>query len=892
MKKFLAVLLAAIMTVSLVACGGTQGGNETPTPTTEPTQAPDVTPDEVSIDFEDGNFGFAMMKTKPRKADESILSVTSVNGSKALYVQHVDAAEMYLGIDIDAILGEKVTEVKTISLTIGTEHGSAKFASAAGEMLVYTGEALAETKVSSWSVYMESKNPKTVTFTLPDGVAFTAGNDNYFVISKLEDTGSVISDFYIDDIRFYDANGNVLKGDTTVVMEAPNNFLKVVEEEDDNTAAIKVAMDEAYAGDWGQSGIISAEVLSQFTSGVTVTVKYELQSGYDYYLWAPMDSSWAKLGPAKTGLTAKAAPEEGDKYHIQEDGFIVIDDFTNTELTFTLSAETVAELVASGGLSAQTYGVTAYEAVLSGEAAAMITEKVAGEDSYVGDWAQSAVVSADVLAKFPGDVTVTAKYELQSGYDYYLWAPMDSAWAKLGPAKTGLTAKAAAEEGDKYHIQEDGFIVIDDFTNTEITFTIPAATVAELVASGGFSAQTYGVTVYEIVLQGTAPATVKEKVAGEDSYVGDWAQSAVVSADILAKFGGDVTVTAKYELQSGYDYYLWAPMDSAWAKLGPAKTGLTAKAAAEEGDKYHIQEDGFIVIDDFTNTEITFTIPAATVAELVASGGFSAQTYGVTVYEIVLEGTEGGASAPAEPTTPDTPAEPEVPEGELAYTGSVSFSDTTWWTEKELTKEDILGTVAAEDVAYIEMNCAGGFFIGYNISGGGWGQNAAAAETLILTDMDLGDGFYAKVILSKGDGVEYTITWNVYTKSAESADDILSEYVGDWGLGWSASVAELQAFAGNVTITFDVAYTGTVAYSQFTFIDQGDGWSKLATADFAANVPAINSYDFIEMYDPSVTTFTTTISADAIARVIANGGGLGIQVNGIVIRNAVLTPAE
>ena len=768
MKKFLAVLLAMVMTVSLVACGGTQPGNENPTPepTSEPTKAPDTVTDEISIDFEDGNFGFAMMKTRPRKADESVLSVTEVNGSKALYVKHVEAAEMHLGIDIDAILGEKVTEVRKITMTLGTEHGDAKFASAAGELLVYTGDQLVETKVSTWAVYMKNKNPKTVTIELPEGVAFTAGNDNYFVINKLEDTGSVISDFYIDDIRFYDANGNVLKGDTTVVMEAPANFLKRVEEEDDNTSAVKVAMDEAYGGDWGQSGIISAEVLSQFTSGVTITVKYELQSGYDYYLWGPMDSSWAKLGPAKIGMTAKAA----------------------------------------------------------------------------------------------------------------------------------------AEEGDKYHVQDDGFIVIDDFTNTEITFTLPAAVVAELVASGGLSAQTYGVTVYEIVLEGKAPTMLKEKVAADEAYGGDWGQSGIVSADVLAKFGGDVTVTVKYELQSGYDYYLWGPMDSSWAKLGPAKIGMTAKAAAEEGDKYHVQDDGFIVIDDFTNTELTFTLPAAVVAELVASGGLSAQTYGVVAYELVLEGVAGGTSAPA--VTPDAPAEepaePEIDptndtiEGTVGYTGTYKMSDSTWWTQVSMTKADILGDVSADQVAGIKFTSDTKFVIGYNADANGTWKQYDSGNTYVVKTIELSDeAFGFCFALSKGDGVEYTITWEVYLKGEEaSGDDILAEYAGDYGLGWSASVAELQALTGNVTLTFDVAYTGTVDYPQFTLIDQGDGWSKLKAEDFAANAPTINSYEFIEMFDPSVTSFTTTISADAIARIIANGGGLGVQVNGIVVRNAKLTAAE
>ena len=910
MKRFLAVLLAAVMTVSLVACGEAQTGTDVepttaPTQVAEPTKAPDPTPvpDEISIDFEDGNFGFAMMKTKPRKADESILSVADVNGSKALYVQHVDAAEMHVGIDVDAILGEKVTEVRTISFSIGTEHGDAKFASAAGQVLVYTTEALTETKLGDWSVYMEKKNPKTVSYTLPEGVAFTAGNDNYFVINKLEDTGSVVADFYVDDIRFYDANGNVLKGDTTVAMEAPNGFLKVVEE-DDNTTAVKIDLDAAYAGDWGQTATIGADVLSQFPSGVTITVKYELQSGYDYYLWGPMDASWAKLGPAK------ATVDGGEKYHMQDDGFIVVDDWTNNQITFTLSADVVAELVAGGGLSGQTYGVTVFEAALSGEAAAKITEKVAGEEAYAGDWGQSGIVSAEALAKIPGDVTVTVKFELQSGYDYYLWGPMDASWAKLGPAKTGLTAKGAAEEGDKYHIQDDGFIVIDDLTNGELTFTIPAATAAELVAGGGLSGQTYGVTVYEIVLSGMAPSTIKEKVEGDAAYAGDWGQSGIVSADVLSKFPGDVTVTVKFELQSGYDYYLYGPMDASWAKLGPAKTGLTAKGAAEEGDKYHIQDDGFIVIDDLTNGELTYNLSAATVAELVASGGLSAQTYGVVAYEIVLEGA-------APKTIKEKVACEEAYAGDWGQSGIVSadalakFGDVTVTVKFELQSGYDYYLWGPMDASWAKLGPAKTGLTAKGAAEEGDKYHIQDDGFIVIDDLTNGELTFtlsadtvAELVAGGGfSGQTYGVTvYEIVLEGTEAAaapagdatveepavDDIMAEYAGDYGLGWGATVAELQELTGNVTITFDVAYTGTVDYPQFTFIDQGDSWSKLKAEDFTGNVPTINSYEFIEMFDPSVTSYSATITADALARIIANGGGLGIQVNGIVIRNATL----
>ena len=630
--KIMALLMAAVMTLSMVACGE-KTGNETPT--TEPTAGPvEETVQETSIDFEDGNFGFAMAKTAPRKADESVLSVANFNGSKALYVQNAGGSEMYVGIDVDAILGDKVTEVRSISMTVGTEHSDGKFASVAGCLLAYTGDTLTENQLEDWSVYMEHKNPYTVTFTMPEGVAFTAGNDNYICLAKKKDNGKVFASLYIDDIRFLDANGNVLKGDTTVVMEAPDKFLRVVEEEEPMSASdVKVVLDDSYKGDWSLTTAIPADAFATFTNGVKVTLKYELESGYDYYLWKALDASWGPV--ADCGLVAKDAAEEGDKYHMQADGFIVMDDFTNTELTLTLPADVVAAVVAGGGLAGQTYGVTMVQAVLSDPSAGAMTEKAALDDGYKGDWSLTTAIPADVLSKFAGtDVTVTLKYELESGYDYYLFKPLDAAWGAV--ADYGMTAKDAAEEGDKYHMQPDGFIVIDDWTNTEMVLKIKAADLDALIAAGGLAGQTYGVTVYEAVITGAAAETAKEKVALDDAYKGDWSLTTAIPADVLATFPGDVTVTLKFELESGYDYYLFKPLDASWGTI--ADYGLTAKDAAEEGDMYHMQPDGFIVIDDWTNNKMVLKFKAADLAAIIAAGGLAGQTYGVTVYEAVIEG--------------------------------------------------------------------------------------------------------------------------------------------------------------------------------------------------------------------------------------------------------------
>jgi hypothetical protein len=72
--KFFAVVMAAVMTLSMVACGEQTSNDVTPTtaPTTAPTEAPiadptatpvpapqNVTVADASLTFEDGNYGFA-----------------------------------------------------------------------------------------------------------------------------------------------------------------------------------------------------------------------------------------------------------------------------------------------------------------------------------------------------------------------------------------------------------------------------------------------------------------------------------------------------------------------------------------------------------------------------------------------------------------------------------------------------------------------------------------------------------------------------------------------------------------------------------------------------------------------------------------------------------------
>ena len=228
-KKITALFLATAMTIGIVGCGGGNAATETSSEaTTEPvaeneeavTEAEPVEEaegtGEVSIDFEDGLFGFVGNdKTANSSSDDSVFSVEDYNGSKALKVTP-QGKMPYVGIQADALLGDNIGSLKTIEMTIGTENPDGKFFASSGNIYAFLGEDNAKTN-TGWSVYLEDANPKVVSYTIPDGQSFVPGN---FIVVSLEtdngkSKGAAQANMYIDNIVFKDADGNVLKADTS-----------------------------------------------------------------------------------------------------------------------------------------------------------------------------------------------------------------------------------------------------------------------------------------------------------------------------------------------------------------------------------------------------------------------------------------------------------------------------------------------------------------------------------------------------------------------------------------------------------------------------------------------------------------------------------------------------
>ena len=252
-KKLIALLLCALLVLSLVGCKKDDTKTDTPVDGIEDTSGqedqkedtksddqaqkedgkkdePAVEVQEASIDFEDGLYGFVAIYTAPPNADASELSIADFNGSKALKVTNMNGKYPYVAIDIASLAGDKITEIKTITMDVGVEHPDGKFHAISGKIYAYSGEKRKESN-DPFSVYVATRNPNTAKAVLDEGEEFVVGYQNMIIVALDTDTGAQAgvgsANLYIDNIRLLDAAGNVIKVDTSVAFAEPPGFSEV-----------------------------------------------------------------------------------------------------------------------------------------------------------------------------------------------------------------------------------------------------------------------------------------------------------------------------------------------------------------------------------------------------------------------------------------------------------------------------------------------------------------------------------------------------------------------------------------------------------------------------------------------------------------------------------------
>ena len=174
-----ACLAACVLMFSATACG--PAGQEILTPETDPgATSPEAGVTEAapvaeysydaaaSITFADGKYAFLGSDSSVNpSAKETLLELVERDGHNAVKVTSSDAGKLYVGIQMDALLGDDVSKAASVEIGLETEIPGG-FASTAGNISSFIG---GNQKDEAWSIYLENKNPKTISAGIPAGAA-------------------------------------------------------------------------------------------------------------------------------------------------------------------------------------------------------------------------------------------------------------------------------------------------------------------------------------------------------------------------------------------------------------------------------------------------------------------------------------------------------------------------------------------------------------------------------------------------------------------------------------------------------------------------------------------------------------------------------------------------
>ena len=808
-QRIFAVVMAAVMTLSLVACGEKQTGNDvTPTtaPTTAPTQAPVVDPEptqapapgnvtiaDASITFEDGNYAFVAPYMKHVTSAEIELSVADYNGSKALKVVNLNGKAPWIAIDVNTLLGANAAKVAGVEMVVGTTYGDGNFYSTSGSIMSWWGTDLTQNTLGSWSIYMEKKNPKVISAKIPAGNELIADANNIIMINLATDNGMTegasggYATLYVDDIRFFDANGNTLTADTTVAFVNPAGFAN--EGHDSNLLYVNNAvelMGEVSAAGWAQAGVdLTDEQRALFVPGSVLEVAYECA-----------DPVWMiAIGENPLGGWLRAV----DQTSYVVDGY-VSSDKTVVQYTYEqLEAwwgegfeQYLTTLQCEGKSDWKVYSVKIGTQSTMADLGANKTQ-LCGEVSAAG-WAQAGVESFtdEMRALFKPGTVLEIAYECA-----------DPVWPiAIGENPLGGWLRAV----DQTSYVVDGAVNADG-TCVQYTYEQLAAWwgdgfeqyLDKLHVEGKSDWKAFSVSI------GPAfkPQTNVTELEGFAVNAGGWAQAGIdLTDEQRAMLKPGAVITVNYECA-----------DPVWLiAIGENPLGGWLRAV----DQNTFLVDG-AVNEDNTCVQYTYEQLAAYwgdgfeqyLTTLQAEGKSDWKVYSVTI------GQGPAAAAPVEEEEKLEAPDPtiQVADGEVVHTGSITFADSAWWTQNEMKYVDIFGDVDPATVTAVRFYSDTNFVLGYQDTYASvWAQYDNAAEYVVKT-MELvketEDTSVCIICLSKGDGVEYTINWEVYTGG--STDIVIPE-----------KPAEVVIDATNDTIEGTVIHTGSITFADSAWWTQNE----------------------------------------------------------------------
>ncbi len=318
------------MVASLAACG--EGGNKgpatitatptpaaeivvtnTPTPTPVPSKAPVFVKKTPSIDFEDGNYGFATVYKGSGKADESKMELAEVDGNKVVKVSNVKAnLETYVAFDVYALLGDKAADVAAIEVTLWGNDADGNYNASAGNLIGRFSvanedgktEVVDEKDVWYWTPYLDRDGSRVFSYEVPEGKTFDSNEDIFMVLlnenaAAKDKKGGVEGNavLFIDDVTFLDKAGNTIPvADTTVAFVGP-----AVEDAPDFSGLYLVKNPVNFEGfvtsgsAWGQNGIeLTDEFDAALVPGSVIEISYSSESGDIWVLFPWADGGWRR----------------------------------------------------------------------------------------------------------------------------------------------------------------------------------------------------------------------------------------------------------------------------------------------------------------------------------------------------------------------------------------------------------------------------------------------------------------------------------------------------------------------------------------------------------------------------------------------------------------------
>ena len=576
-KKVLALFVAAAMTMSLAACGNDEAGSgnvqqSSPEQTTESTQesssevAPesseepgDTAPVEAgpaSIDFEDGLFGFIGDNTSVVGGigNAASYNVVDFGGSKALEVVP-DGKGVGIGFQIDALLGDKVSQVKTVELSIGTKSSDGKFYASSGKLYgMFAGEKDAD----PWSVYLETANPKTATYEVPEGKTFGEG-DNFVVSLETDNAnseGAGWQTLYIDNVTFKDASGNVIEADSSA-----EYIGTVAGEERNNLATLKDIVEfEGFAtsGDgWSQQGFdMPQEFIDALVPGSVIEISYTSETGDMWLLMNGAEAGWFRCG-----ATADPCGPTPSYYNNSKN---------IAQITYDQLVATYGEDVSTWGTSMQCESSGAWEvySVKVGQASptySLVSSQTVEFEGFATSgegWSQQGfdMPQEFIDALVPGSA-IEISYTSESGD---MWLLMNG--AEAGWIRCGATADPCGPTPSFYNSAKD---------TCWITYDMLAETYGDDVSTWGTSMQCESSGAWEVYSVKVGPASELPMVNNLVEFEGfatsgeGWSQQGfdMPQEFIDALVPGSV-IQINYTSESGDMWLLMNGAEAGWIRCG------------------------------------------------------------------------------------------------------------------------------------------------------------------------------------------------------------------------------------------------------------------------------------------------------------------------------------